>query len=221
MELKKNPAADLEKKKSLFLQIGLVVSLGLVLVALEWRSYEGSGTDLGTLVIDLSEEEIMPITQPDLTPPPPPPPQAIELQIVEDEKIIEKEIEIKDSEANQNTFVDIQVKAEKIDVEEIFAIVEDMPSFPGGEAALFKWLGNEVRYPPIAKEAGISGVVYVTFVVGSDGKIKDAKIARGVSKALDEEAVRVIEKMPNWSPGKQRGKAVPVQYNLPIRFTLK
>jgi periplasmic protein TonB len=221
MELKKNPAADLEKKKSLFVQIGLVVSLGLVLLALEWRSYEGSGTDLGTLVIDLSEEEIMPITQPDLTPPPPPPPQAIELQIVEDEKIIEKDIEIKDSEANQNTFVDIQVKAEKIEVEEIFAIVEDMPSFPGGEAALFKWLGNEVRYPPIAKEAGISGVVYVTFVVGSDGKIKDAKIARGVSKALDEEAVRVIEKMPSWSPGKQRGKAVPVQYNLPIRFTLK
>jgi periplasmic protein TonB len=221
MELKKNPEADLEKKKSLFLQIGLVVSLGLVLLALEWRSYEGTGKDLGTLVIDLSEEEIMPITQPELLPPPPPPPQAIELQIVLDEKVIDKEVDFKDTEANQNTFVDIQQKAEKIEVEEIFAIVEDMPSFPGGEAALFKWLGNEVKYPAIAKEAGISGVVYVTFVVGSDGKIKDAKVVRGVNKALDEEALRVIQKMPSWSPGKQRGKAVPVQYNLPIRFTLK
>jgi periplasmic protein TonB len=221
MELKKNPHADLEKKKSLFIQIGLVVSLGIVLIALEWRSYEGSGMDLGTLNIDLAEEEIIPITQPENIPPPPPPPQTIEIQLVEDDKVIEKEIEIKDTEANQNTFVEIVQKDERIDEVEIFTIVEDMPTFPGGEAALFKWLGNEVKYPPIAKEAGISGRVFVTFVIGPDGKIKDAKIARGVHKALDEEALRVIEKMPAWAPGKQRGKPVSVQYNLPIVFTLK
>lgn len=221
MELKKNPGADLEKKKSVFLMTGLVVSLGLVLLALEWRSYEGSGTDLGTLTIDLAEEEIIPITQQEYIPPPPPPPQTIELQVVEDDVEIEKEVEIKDTEANQNTVVEIQVREEKIEVEEIFAIVEDMPAFPGGEEALFKWLGNEVKYPAIAREAGISGVVYVAFVVGSDGKIKDAKVVRGVNKALDEEALRVVQKMPSWSPGKQRGKPVSVHYNLPIRFTIK
>jgi periplasmic protein TonB len=220
MELKKNPQADLEKKKSMFLQIGLVVSLGLVLLALEWRSYEGSGMDLGSLNIDLSEEEIIPITQPENLPPPPPPPQVIELQVVEDDKVIEKEVEIKESEANQTTFVDIVQKEEKIEEAEIFTIVEDMPTFPGGEAALMQWLSKETKYPPIAKEAGIQGTVYVNFIIGPDGKIRDIKVVRSVNRALDEEAIRVIEKMPSWTPGKQRGKAVSVQFTLPIKFKL-
>ncbi|HET6243211.1 MAG: energy transducer TonB [Bacteroidetes bacterium] len=220
MELKKNPNADLEKKRSLFLQIGLVVSLGLVLIGLEWKSYEGSLADLGQLVIDQTEEEMIPITQPELLPPPPPPPAVIELQVVEDDVVIKNEVEIKESEADQSTFVDIVQKDEVIVENEIFTIVENMPSFPGGEEALFKFLGNEMKYPQMAKDAGIQGTVYVTFVIGSDGKVKDVKILRGV-KGLDDEAVRVVQKMPAWSPGKQRGKAVSVQYNLPIRFVLK
>jgi periplasmic protein TonB len=220
MELKKNPKADLEKKKSIFLQVGLAVSLGLVLLALEWRSYEGTGMDLGSLNIDLSEEEIIPITQPENLPPPPPPPQVIELQVVEDDKVIEKEVDIKESEATQNTFVDIVQKEEKIEEVEIFTIVEDMPSFPGGEAALMQWLSKETKYPPIAKEAGIQGTVYVNFIIGPDGKIRDIKVVRSVNRALDDEAVRVIEKMPSWTPGKQRGKSVSVQFTLPIKFKL-
>ncbi len=136
MELKKNPQADLEKKKSLFLQIGLVVSLGLVLIALEWKSYEGGLADLGQLVIDQTEEEMIPITQPELPPPPPPPPAVIELQLVEDDVVIENEVEIKESEADQSSFVDIVIKEEVIAENEIFTIVENMPSFPGGEEAL-------------------------------------------------------------------------------------
>ncbi|MDQ3192232.1 MAG: energy transducer TonB [Bacteroidota bacterium] len=219
MELKKNPHADLEKRKSLFLQIGLVISLGLVLLALEWKSYEGSLSDLGQLIIDPAEEEMIPITQQEIPPPPPPPPAVIELQLVEDDVEIENEIEIKESEADQSSFVEIVIKDEVIAETEIFTIVENMPSFPGGEEALFKYLGNEVKYPQMAKDAGIQGTVYVTFVIGADGKVKDVKVLRGV-KGLDEEAIRVVQKMPAWSPGKQRGKAVSVQYNLPIKFKI-
>ncbi len=218
MELKKNPHADLEKKKSLFLQIGLVISLGLVLLALEWRSYEGNLADLGQLNIDPTEEEMIPITQQELPPPPPPPPAVIELQMVDDDVEIENEIEIKESEADQSTFVEIAIKEEVFEPE-IFTIVENMPSFPGGEEALFKFLGNEMKYPQMAKDAGVQGTVYVTFVIGADGKVKDVKVLRGV-RGLDEEAIRVVQKMPAWSPGKQRGKAVSVQYNLPIKFKI-
>jgi periplasmic protein TonB len=220
MELKKNPDADLEKKKPYFLQIGLIISLGIVLVALEWKSYEGTGMDLGQLNLDLAEEEIIPITQQEIPPPPPPPPVNVEIQVVEDDKKIDNEIEIKSTEADQSTFVEIVQKEEVIAEAEIFTIVEEMPSFPGGEEALFAYLQKEVKYPPMAKDAGISGVVYLQFVVGTDGKIKDVKVLRGV-KGLDEEAIRVVEKMPSWKPGKQRGKSVPVYFNLPIRFTLK
>jgi periplasmic protein TonB len=220
MELKKNPDSDLEKKKPYFLQIGLIISLGIVLVALEWKSYEGTGMDLGQLNLDLAEEEIIPITQQEIPPPPPPPPVNVEIQVVEDDKKIDNEIEIKSTEADQSTFVEIVQKEEVIAEAEIFTIVEEMPSFPGGEEALFAYLQKEVKYPPMAKDAGISGVVYLQFVVGTDGKIKDVKVLRGV-KGLDEEAIRVVEKMPSWKPGKQRGKSVPVYFNLPIRFTLK
>jgi periplasmic protein TonB len=220
MELKKNPEADLEKKKPFFIQIGLIVSLGLVLIALEWKSYEGTGMDLGQLNIDLAEEEIIPITQQEIPPPPPPPPVTVEIQVVDDDKQIDNEIDIKETEADQSTFVEIVQKEEVIAEAEIFTIVEEMPSFPGGEEALFAYLQKEVKYPPMAKDAGISGVVYLQFVVGPDGKIKDVKVLRGV-KGLDEEAIRVVEKMPTWKPGKQRGKAVPVYFNLPIRFTLR
>jgi periplasmic protein TonB len=220
MELKKSPSADLEKSKGIFLQIGLFVALGLVLIAFEYKVYEGDGMDLGQLTIDLSEEEIIPITQPENIPPPPPPPVTVEITLVEDDVEVKNEIEIKETEADQKTIIEIVQKDEDIVEAEIFTIVEEMPSFPGGEEALFKYLGNEIKYPAMAKDAGIQGTVYVTFVIGSDGKVKDVKVLRGV-KGLDDEAIRVVEKMPNWKPGKQRGKSVSVQYNLPIRFVLR
>jgi len=104
---------------------------------------------------------------------------------------------------------------------QIFTIVEEMPSFPGGEAELFKYLGKTVKYPPMAQDAGITGVVYMTFVVDEQGKVRDPKVLRGIGGGCDEEAIRVVKAMPAWEPGKQRGKPVRVQYNLPIRFTLK
>jgi len=103
---------------------------------------------------------------------------------------------------------------------EVFTIVEEMPSFPGGQEELFKYLAGHVRYPAQAIEAGIQGVVYVTFVVGKDGAIGEAKVLRGIGGGCDEEALRVVKAMPPWEPGRQRGKAVLVRYNIPIRFTL-
>ena len=143
------------------------------------------------------------------------------LEIVEDDEDIE-EVEIEDTEVEEDFEVEIIEEPEEEVVEEqIFTIVEEMPSFPGGEEELFKYLGKSIKYPQMAADAGISGVVYVTFVVDKDGKVKDAKVLRGIGGGCDEEAIRVVKAMPPWKPGKQRGKAVKVQYNLPIRFTLK
>jgi protein TonB len=142
------------------------------------------------------------------------------LEIVDDEEEI-VEVEIEDQEVKEDTKVEIVQREEVVEEEQIFTIVEEMPSFPGGEAELFKYLGKNIKYPQMATDAGISGVVYVTFVVDKDGKIRDVKVLRGIGGGCDEEAVRVVKSMPSWKPGKQRGKAVTVQYNLPIRFTLR
>jgi protein TonB len=221
MEAKKNPEADLERRKSSFMLIGLLTALAITLVAFEWTAFEEKLTEMGKLQLDLLEEEVIP---PSATPPPPPPPPPAPttvIEIVEDDEKVE-EVEQLDNEVKEDTKVDpIQRQEEEVEVEQIFTIVEEMPSFLGGEAELFKYLGKAIKYPQMAQESGISGVVYVTFVVDKDGKIRDAKVLRGIGGGCDEEAIRVVKAMPAWKPGKQRGKPVTVQYNLPIRFTLK
>jgi protein TonB len=223
MKSKKNSEVDIERKKPLLFHIGLVVSLAVVLIAFEWKTFDRTQSTLGQLKVDLEEEEMIPITkQEPPPPPPPPPPQTTIIEIVEDDEEIEEELEIMDTEIDENTEIDIvEFVEEVVEEPEIFTIVEEMPSFPGGEAELFKYLGSNIKYPAMARDAGIQGIVYVTFVVKEDGKISDVRILRGVGGGCDEEAVRVVEKMPSWKPGKQRGKSVRVQYNLPIRFTLR
>lgn len=224
MEIKKNPEVDLEKKRSLFLAAGYVVALALVLTAFEWKTYERSAADLGQLVIDDLEEEIIPITEQNQPPPPPPPPPppAPEIEIVEDDVEIEEEVEIMDVEATQETIIEEIVPVEEEPAEpDFFTIVEDMPSFPGGDAALLKYIAEHVEYPSIAKENGITGVVYVSYIVDKDGSVKDVKVVRGADPFLDKEAVRVVKTLKGYKPGKQRGKPVPVQFTIPIRFQLQ
>lgn len=221
MEPKKNPEVDLEKKKGVFFQVGLITVLAVVLLAFEWTVYEQQAGSLGDLVVELEEEEMIPITQQEVTPPPPPPPQAVQIEIVEDDEEIE-EIEIEETEIDEDTEVEIvEVEEEVVEEPTIFTIVEENPEFVGGEAELFKFLGKNIKYPPMAKDAGIKGVVYVNFVVYETGEIKDVKVLRGIGGGCDEEAIRVVKSMPKWKPGKQRGKAVRVSYNLPIRFSLR
>ncbi|WP_163326113.1 energy transducer TonB [Draconibacterium mangrovi] len=229
MELKKTPKADLEAKKNMFWLIGLVVALGLSLLAFEWTTKPSKAADLGQIQTAEVEEEIIPITreQEVKPPPPPPPPQVIEvLNIVDDDVEIEDELQIEDTEADDETVIDvapvIETAAEEEEEEaQVFFIVEDMPEFPGGDLALRKYIANAIKYPVIAQENGIQGKVYVTFVVSKTGKVTDAKIARGVDPSLDKEALRVVNALPAWKPGKQRGKPVNVSYTVPINFVLQ
>lgn len=235
MELKKSPEADLENKKSTFFQIGLVVALAVVLIALEYTVYERTVSTLGQLELEMEEEEMVPITQQEVKPPPPPPPQAVQIEIVEDDEEIE-EIEIEDTEIDEDTEIEIieEVEEEVVEEPQIFTIVEEMPSMKGCEGSaneqerqqctyvqIQKFLGQNLKYPPMAVDAGIKGTVYVNFVVMEDGSIQNVKVLRGIGGGCDEEAVRIVKKMPKWNAGKQRGRNVRVSYNMPIRFTLK
>lgn len=219
MKPKKSDQANLEKKKGTFFFLGLVLSLSLILVAFEYKIFDDIETEQAVLEMDLMEEEVIPPSVPPPPPPPPPPQTATVIDIVDDEEEIEEEPEF-DLEIDMDTEIDIIDEPEEEAEAEIFTIVEDMPEFPGGQEELFKYLGKSIKYPPMAKEAGIQGVVYVSFVVNEKGEIKDVEVLRGIGGGCDDEAIRVVKAMPNWTPGKQRGKPVKVQYNLPIRFRL-
>jgi len=228
MELKKSPKADLENKRSTFVQVGLVISLGLCLLAFNWTNRVEKAASLGTIAQQEVEDEIIPITRQEEVkpPPPPPPPKVVEvLNIVDDKTDIDEELDIDDSEADDKTVIEvapiIQQEEEQAEESQVFFIVEDMPEFPGGELALRKFIANAIKYPVIAQENGIQGKVYVNFVVDKDGSITNAKIARGVDPSLDKEALRVVNSLPKWKPGMQRGKPVKVSYTVPISFVLQ
>ncbi len=216
MEPKKNPDISLEKKKGLFFQIGLVITLVIVLGAFEWKSYDKLAYNLGQLNLDDLEEEIIPITKQEVKPPPPPPPPPEVIEIVEDDVEIEEEIEIEDTESDE----DVEIEIEEEDDEEFFMVVENMPEFPGGDLGLMKYIQKNVKYPAIAKEYNITGKVYVSFIVDKKGSVTNVKIVRGVDKNLDAEAMRVVKSLPKYKPGKQRGKSVRVMFTIPINFTL-
>ncbi len=225
MELKKNPKVDLRRYSGLFLEIGFVLSLGVMLLGFNVTQKEKIAGNLGQLDDMVAEEEIIPITrQQEVKPPPPPePPKVTEvLNIVEDDVDIEDELEIDDTEADQETAVEIVEIDQEEEVEEtqVFYIVENMPEFPGGDAALRSYINQHVVYPEIAKENGIQGRVFVQFVVNQKGEVEQVKVVRGVDPALDKEAVRVISSLPKWKPGSQRGKPVKVSYTVPINFQL-
>ncbi len=225
MESKKSPKADLEGKKIIFTQLGLIIALAAILLAFEWKSYDKTVEGFGERVVEDIPEEIIPITEQKVKPPPPPPPKkVVVINVVEDDVEVEEDLII-DAEADEETemeeFIPIEVEEEVVEEAPIFTVVESMPEFKGGMQQLYTYLGNNIKYPVMAKESGIQGKVYVTFVVEKDGSITDVKVLRGIGGGCDEEAVRVVQSMPRWSPGKQRGKPVRVQYNLPVRFTLQ
>ncbi len=202
----------------------MVLVLGLTLLAFEWKTYDKKIIDQNTRKATDVLEEIVLQTQQN-TPPPPPPPQQQNtvLEIVENDEVIENEVTI-DAEADQKTVVEeyhAPVSEEKeVEETEIFTVVEESPGFPGGDEARIKFLQENIKYPTMARESGIQGTVYVTFVVEKGGNVSDVKILRGIGGGCDEEAIRVIRAMPRWNPGKQRGKSVRVQFNMPIKFTL-
>lgn len=227
MEIKKAPKADLEEKKSLFFEIGLVLALAVLLFAFEWKSSTGEVSTFQTVPEEQVEEEIIPITQQMLKPPPPPPPApklTDLMEITDDASSIDEDLEILDAEDDsENKPVENpsdfgEYGDEETGDDDIFQIVEDVPTFPLGDVS--KWIAKNVKYPQIAAENGVQGKVFMNFVIEKDGSITDVKVLRGVDAALDKEAIRVIKSMPKWKPGKQRGKPVRVSFNLPIVFQL-
>lgn len=223
---KKTPKADLENKRGLFLEIGMVVVLALVLLGFEWKTYDKQKVEIFQRQATDVPEEMVEITKQE-TPPPqaPPPPQVTVLNIVDDNVQIDNDFTI-DAEATQTTQVQEYVPVQKaeeevIEEQEIFQVVESMPEFPGGEEARIQFLRDNIKYPQMARESGIQGTVYVTFVVEPDGRVTGVRVLRGIGGGCDEEAVRVVKAMPRWIPGKQRGKPVRVQFNMPIKFTLQ
>jgi periplasmic protein TonB len=235
MKPKKTPKADLESKRSVFMQIGMITAIGLIILAFQWKTYEDQGYDLGTLKVDDIPEEIVPITKQEKPPPPPPPPAPV-LEIVKDDVKIENELKLEQTEVTQETkIVAIEPrKEEPVEEQQIFTIVERMPAFKGCDNLsseesrtsctynkIQEFLANTIVYPKMASENGITGTVFVTFVIDNNGEVKDTRVLRGIGGGCDEEAVRAVKKMPKWGPGQQRGKPVSVQYNLPVRFTLK
>ncbi len=225
MEVKKNPKYDLEKYKGLFLEIGLVVALGLMLMAFEWKKYDKEDSDFDQLqVVDISEEMVE-ITRQEEPEPPKPEPQTTLLEIVDDNVDVQDDLDINvedDQKTEVGNFVAPVDDGEVVAVveAEIFTIVEEQPGFPGGESALMDYLKNNIKYPQLARESNIQGTVFVTFVVEPNGSISNVKVLRGIGGGCDEEAVRVIKNMPKWNPGIQRGEAVRVQFNMPIKFAL-
>ena len=225
MDKRKTEKANLEIKKSIFLEVGFVIALALVFVGMEWKSYDKQEYDLAQREVDDTPEEIIPITEQKVKPPPPkPPPQVTIINVVEDDVEVEDDIEIDadmDDDTEMEEYVPVIEDEDEIEEEQIFLVVEEMPSFPGGEAKMYGYIGKNIVYPRMAKESGISGRVFVGFVVEKDGSVTDVKILRGIGGGCDEEAIRVIKTMPKWKPGKQRGKAVRVAYRMPIKFTLQ
>ena len=230
MEIKKSEKANLENKKLLFVEIGLVISLAITLFAFEWTSTETEVAMLDDTQELVLEEEIIPITQEA----PPPPPAAPKIPVLSDQiDIVDDEIEVNDDlfmnlEDDSNMGVEImeyvEVTEEEVVEEEAipFQLVEEKPSFQGGDANQFsKWVNSRLEYPEIAKENGVQGRVTLQFTVEKDGSVTKVKVLRGVDPSLDKEAVRVVSMSPKWKPGKQRDRAVPVTYTFPVIFQLR
>lgn len=226
MEEKKSPKANLENKKLMFTQIGLIISLFIAWLAFEHKSYDKREIDPSLLrQTEVVEEEMVEITKQEEPKPQPVemPKQTTQLEIVQDDVEVE-DIEINaeiDQTEVMEEYVPVEVEEEEVVEAEVFTIVEEMPGYPGGDLKMYEYLGKNIKYPQIARESGIQGRVFVNFVVEPDGSVSNVKVLRGIGGGCDEEAIRVVKSMPKWKPGKQRGKAVRVSYTLPVVFKLQ
>jgi protein TonB len=234
MELKKNPKADLRNNSGLYFVAGLALVMLLVFIAFEWKTYDKvADYDISLNVEDALDEEV-PMTEQIKTPPPPPPPAAPEvIEVVEDEEEVEETV-IESTETSQEEEIieveDVEVEEDDLDVDVPFAVIEDVPVFPGCEGAsdkracfnemMQKHIIKNFRYPEIAQEMGVQGRVNVMFTIQKDGSIGNIRY-RGPDKNLEAEALRIIEKLPKMTPGKQRGRPVRVPFSIPIVFKLQ
>jgi periplasmic protein TonB len=229
MDAKKSPKADLENKKTIFLQIGLVIALVLCLLAFNWTSGQKDDSIFEGMNEQAIEEEQIPVTE-EIPPEQAPPPEVTVtdlFEIVKDDVVLTNEVSFDDDETTEDKVVEIYAPVslqaeEEATEEEVFVIVEDMPKFKGGDINKFReWVQKRVRYPEIASENGIQGRVYITFVVETSGLVSNVSVTRSVDALLDAAAKEAVEASPKWEPGMQRGRPVRVRYSIPIIFQIE
>ncbi|SHJ93157.1 protein TonB [Reichenbachiella agariperforans] len=224
MELRKNPAIDLERKRGMFFSIGLVTSLSLVLMAFNWRTEE--------VVPHLPEPEveydvfyvIEPVAAVIKSPERPKAPierKSVQAPVfVETQEEIEALVEIEELTIDIDDVVVVDEELEEEEPDVYIGVVEQMPEPVGGMASFYSHIGREMKYPNRARRDGVEGRVFVQFVVDRDGSIAEIEVIKGISTDCDEEAARVLATVPRWNPGKQRGKPVRVRMIVPIVFRL-
>ena len=226
MEIKKNPKADLKNKRGLLLEIGLVVSLLLVIAAFSYTPKEKrvEKIDLQTAIV---EEQIVEITRQDQKPPEPPKKVEVKviadlLQVVTNDTKITTEVDFTEFDDDVEIVQQVAVKEEVIEDDQPFLIAETMPSFQGGDLNTFRaWVQQNVKFPQIALENGIQGRVVLSFVIEKDVRLTNIQVLQTPDRSLSEEAIRVLSKSPKWSPGKQRNQVVRVKYTLPVDFRVQ
>lgn len=227
MEIKKSPKADLQKRKGLFLEIGLVISLAITVAAFRYapKEYRIEAVEQDVVIV---EEEIVEITRNELKPPAPP--KKIEIQVFNDIlDIVTNDTEVK-TDISFEEFVDgldmdvnyVVVEEEEIEEDTPIIKAEKMPTFQGGDLMKFReWVQKRLHYPQIAQENGISGRVTLSFVIEKDGSLTNIEVMQSPDRSLAEEAIRVLKTSPKWEPGKQRNQPVRVKYTLPVAFQIR
>jgi protein TonB len=227
MEVKKSPKANLENYRGTFMLIGVVIALIVVYFVFGISKANVKIQDLKGSTNNNVEEEQVAITRQDVTPPPPPPPQkqvSNVIDIVSDNVKISDNFDFNTEATDSSTvqFGDVNFDQDEGDDADEKPVVwaEQMPQFPGGEAALRQYIAEHIEYPELAAENDIQGTVYIRFVVTKKGTVGKVQVQRGVDPLLDKEAVRVVKTLPRFKPGRQGGRAVPVWYSIPIVFKL-
>ncbi len=225
MELKKTPKADLKNKRGLLLEIGVICALGLVIFAFAYTPKEHRIEQV-EIFYGAVEEQITEITRQDLEKPVAPKKVEIKvlstlLEVVTNDTTVETDLDFTEFDEETEVLQQIEGRGEVIEDDQPFLIAETMPSFQGGNLSTFhKWVQGKVRYPQIAAENGISGRVILTFVIEKNGLLTNIEVLQSPDRSLADEAVRVLQSSPRWTPGKQRDQAVRVKFTLPVVFSI-
>ena len=226
MEIKKSPKADLKNKRGLLLEIGLVVSLLLVIAAFSYTPEE-KRIEKVDLQAPIVEEQIVEITRQDQKPPETPRKVEVKviadlLQVVTNDTKITTEVDFTEFDEDVEVVQTVGVEEEVVEDDQPFLIAETMPSFQGGDLNTFRaWVQQNVKFPQIALENGIQGRVVLSFVIEKDGRLTNIQVLQTPDRSLSEEAIRVLSKSPKWTPGKQRNQVVRVKYTLPVDFRVQ
>ncbi len=226
MEIKKSPKADLQNKRGLLLEIGLIIALVAVIGAFSYTPKEYRIKQIETETAPV-ETEITEITrQPEKQPEAP---KKVEVKVIADilevvtnDTQIETDITFVDFDQEADVIQQVAIEEEVIEDDQPFLVAETMPSFQGGDLNTFRnWVQQNVKFPQIALENGIQGRVVLTFVIEKDGRLTNIQVLQTPDRSLSEEAIRVLSKSPKWSPGKQRNQVVRVKYTLPVDFRVQ